>query len=412
MGRTNRQGKRWISPLIGVLLISAIVVAIPLPTENMTINSKLKRLSILTDYSLNRIISFQNDPNLPVACNRDVQFRIVHIGDSHIQAGFFTDEVRQLLSSYFSDSVISEGYAFPYNLAGTNSPREYTFASTGNWKFSKVLGSTEPIGAGLSGMIMETDDSVASLNVSIKNPKFGDRHFNQLTIFFATNYHCYTTRVNGLKAEITSQSPNHITFKLDSTVNEASVSFRKSQNSSSALAISGIEVVNTSSNVVYNSAGLNGADVKSYLLAHELPNQLKTIDPQLVIISLGTNDAYHPLFEKTIFSNLLDSLINKIKGSVPNATILLTIPGDHLVSRATANPKLIDVKNAILTIAEKNHCCVWDFHSLMGGEGSIRTWHKMNLTAPDLLHLNPKGYQLQGELLFDAITCNEFMPKN
>lgn len=412
MERTNRQGKRWISPLIGVLLISAIAVAIPLSTENMTISSKLKRLSILTNYNLNRIISFQSDPNLPVSCNRDVQFRIVHIGDSHIQAGFFTDEVRQLLTSYFSDSVISEGYAFPYNLAGTNSPREYTFASIGNWKFSKVLGSTEPIGAGLSGMIMETDDSVASLNVSIKNPKFGDRHFNQLTIFFATDDHCYTTRVNGLKAEITSQSQNHTTFKLDSTVNEANISFHKTKNSSSTLAISGIELTNTSSKIIYNSAGLNGADVKSYLLASELPNQLKTIDPQLVIISLGTNDAYHPLFEKNIFSNLLDSLINKIKASVPSATMLLTIPGDHLVSRATANPKLIDVKNAILTIAEKNHCCVWDFHSLMGGEGSIRTWSKMELTAPDLLHLNPKGYQLQGELLFDAITCDEFMPKN
>lgn len=412
MGRTNRQGKRWISPLIGVLLISAITVAIPLSTENMTINSKLKRLSILTNYSLNRIISFQSDPNLPVACNRDVQFRIVHIGDSHIQAGFFTDEVRQLLTNYFNDSVISEGYIFPYNLAGTNSPREYSFSSTGSWTFSKVLGSAEPIHAGLSGMIMETDDSVASLNVSIKNPKFGDRHFNQLTIFFATDDNCYTTRVNGLKAEITSQSRNHATFKLDSTVNEVNISFHKTKNSSSTLAISGIELTNTSSKIIYNSAGLNGADVKSYLLASELPNQLKTIDPQLVIISLGTNDAYHPLFEKNIFSNLLDSLINKIKASVPSATILLTIPGDHLVSRATDNPKLIDVKNAILTIAEKNHCCVWDFHSLMGGEGSIRTWSKMELTAPDLLHLNPKGYQLQGELLFDAITCDEFMPKN
>ncbi|BDX38018.1 hypothetical protein CYCD_13730 [Tenuifilaceae bacterium CYCD] len=412
MGRTNQQGKRWISPLIGVLLISAIAVAIPLSTENMTISSKLKRLSILTNYNLNRIITFQDNPNLPVLCNQTNQFRIVHIGDSHIQAGFFTDEVRQLLTNYVNDSIISEGYAFPYNLAGTNSPREYTFASTGNWKFSKVLGSTEPIGAGLSGMVMETTDSVASINISLKNKKFGDRCFNQLTIFYTTTEKGYTPTVNSVSAEIASQSPNHITFKLDSSVNEASISFHKIPKSSSALSISGIEAINNSSNVIYNSAGLNGADVKSYLLASELPNQLKTIDPQLVIISLGTNDAYHPLFEKSIFSNLLDSLINEIKASVPDATVLLTIPGDHLVSRATANPKLIDVKNAILTIAEKNHCCVWDFHSLMGGEGSIRTWNKMELTAPDLLHLNPKGYQLQGELLFDAITCDEFMPKN
>jgi len=48
-------------------------------------------------------------------------------------------------------------------------------------------------------------------------------------------------------------------------------------------------------------------------------------------------------------------------------------------------------------------CGVWDFFTIMGGEGSIEKWFEMGLTAPDKLHLNRKGYRLKGALLFDAL---------
>ena len=75
-----------------------------------------------------------------------------------------------------------------------------------------------------------------------------------------------------------------------------------------------------------------------------------------------------------------------------------------MLFRSNPNLNLLFVKEAIITAAIENGCCVWDLHTLMGGEGSIRTWNGMGLTAPDLLHLNAKGYQLQGELLFEALT--------
>ena len=129
-------------------------------------------------------------------------------------------------------------------------------------------------------------------------------------------------------------------------------------------------------------------------------------------MSLGTNDAYHPLFDSADFSNNLAILIDKIELALPNATVLLTIPGDHLVSKTSPNLKLLQVKDAIFDLAIKKSCCVWDFHSIMGGEGSIRLWNSIGLTAPDYLHFNAKGYQLQGELLFEALTLNDALLNN
>ncbi|MGE0076749.1 MAG: GDSL-type esterase/lipase family protein [Bacteroidales bacterium] len=403
MERNKNKHRIKIITVAFTVIAIVVIVATPLSTETMAINKKIKRISRLTNYGLNKIIAFQETPNLPLITQTQHQIRIVHIGDSHIQAGFFTGEVRQQLANYFGDTAISVGYAFPYNLAKTNSPTDYTFKSTGTWIFSKILGSQEPIEAGLSGMTMKTSDPTASLFISTKNKKYGDKYFDQITIFYRTDGNSFTPKIENISTEITSKGSNHITYKLNQLVCEANIILQSEQNSSEIL-LSGLELVNSSSKIIYSSAGLNGADVKSYLLAKELTSQLGTINPQLVIISLGTNDAYHPLFNAETFTTLLDSLITKVKKAVPNSTVLLTIPGDHLISRAIPNPRLLDAKTVILTSALRNNCCVWDFHSLMGGAGSIKVWNSMGLTAPDMLHLNAKGYQLQGELLFEALT--------
>lgn len=393
--------KIFIVPV--TLIVVLLLVAITKSTETMVINSKLKQLSKLPNLGLNRIIAYQDNPNLPTSSNNSTPFKIVHIGDSHIQAGFFTGEVRSLLTSYYNDTAISVGYVFPYNLAGTNSPSDYSFTSNSNWTFRKVITTDECIGAGLSGMIMETTDINPSLSVSLKSKKNGDKYFDEITVLFESESNEIKVLPEGIKFDVKSKDANHVHLKFDSPVSEANIQF---DGKGARLSISGLILENSKSKIVYNSAGLNGADVKSYLRAASLGNQLALINPQLVIVSLGTNDAYHPLFDASTFNTLLDSLINKVKQAVPKSTILLTIPGDHLVSRINPNPNLLLVKEAIITAAIENGCCIWDFHSLMGGEGSIRIWDGMGLTAPDLLHLNAKGYRLQGELLFEALTTS------
>lgn len=382
------------------ITLALLLAGAPKATETMAISNKLKWMSRKPDIGVNRIISYQNNPNLPVIADISEPFKIVHIGDSHIQAGFLTGEVRRLLANFYCDSTVSIGYIFPYNLAGTNSPREYTFKSNSSWVFKKILTSDESLKAGLSGIAMETSDTNPSLSVSLKNQKLGDKLFDEITVLIDNSTNNFTIEVEGLASEVVSKNREHIKLRLQNAIPEATLIFK----GEGKLSLSGLILENSASKIIYHSAGLNGADVKSYLRAGELASHLEQINPQLVIVSLGTNDAYHPLFDANTFSAMLGSFINKIKQAAPESTILLTVPGDHLVSRTNTNPNLLLVKEAIITSAIENGCCVWDFHSLMGGEGSIKTWSGMGLTAPDLLHLNVKGYQLQGELLFEALT--------
>ena len=50
--------------------------------------------------------------------NQDRKVRIVHIGDSHIQADIFTAKIRYRMQQYFGNAGF--GFTFPYSLAFTN----------------------------------------------------------------------------------------------------------------------------------------------------------------------------------------------------------------------------------------------------------------------------------------------------
>ena len=63
---------------------------------------------------------------------------IVHIGDSHIQAGYLTEAVRLPLQRRFGDA--GRGLVVPLKLAKTNEPHDYSVVADGVWNFSRCVG--------------------------------------------------------------------------------------------------------------------------------------------------------------------------------------------------------------------------------------------------------------------------------
>src|SRR5574337_34106 len=74
---------------------------------------------------------------------------IVHIGDSHIQADYFTSVVRNSLQQFFGDA--GRGLVFPYQLAQSNAPPDIGSFSNNIWQFNRVAHPEIPIASGISG---------------------------------------------------------------------------------------------------------------------------------------------------------------------------------------------------------------------------------------------------------------------
>ena len=60
--------------------------------------------------------------------------RIMHIGDSHIQAGYFTGKVRECIHKGLGCGTRERGFVFPYGMAHTNGPSNYGAKFYGDWK--------------------------------------------------------------------------------------------------------------------------------------------------------------------------------------------------------------------------------------------------------------------------------------
>src|SRR4030095_12115711 len=110
---------------------------------------------------------------------------IVHIGDSHIQAGFLSVVVRNGLQQFFGNA--GRGLGFPYQLAQSNAPSDISSSSNTRWQFNRLAHPEIPITYGISGYGLKTNSDGASISFSLKPDAGGPQSFNRLKIFTDSN---------------------------------------------------------------------------------------------------------------------------------------------------------------------------------------------------------------------------------
>lgn len=331
------------------------------------------------------------------------QFKIFHLGDSHIQADFFPDAVRKKLQTEFPGKNGGRGFIFPYNMANTYQPKNYFISFSGEWTHATNIQAQPAEELGLAGISVMTEAPEAAIIVSLANDPYVQYSFTTLRIFISTPNNTYT-----LKQDSTIQSvkackdSGYIDVIFKNSRNEAVVTFVKNSDSGKVV-IYGFVPLSDSAGVVYSSAGVTGAAVTSFLKCSLLESQLRIMAPDLLIISLGTNDASAKRFSSTGFQNAFGELLRRVRSALPETAILLTAPGDSNRRRKRPNPNNKKAEESIFTVAEEYDAAVWDFYAVMGGARSIKKWYKAGLCGRDRVHLTRRGYELQGELLYQAL---------
>lgn len=155
------------------------------------------------------------------------------------------------------------------------------------------------------------------------------------------------------------------------------------------------------SGVCYYVAGANGAEYSTYNQNSEFFKETALLQPDLVIISMGTNEAFGYL-DKNVFENNIDAFVSQIRWYNPAAEILITTPGDALKKR-TLNTNIEKACSILINYSSISNVAIWDLNSIMGGEGSMKKWFKAGLSQNDRVHFSREGYYIQGLLFFNAL---------
>lgn len=329
----------------------------------------------------------------------DRQISILHIGDSHIQAGFYTEQIKNNILDYLHiEKDIAPGIIFPYSLAGTNNPLYYSIESNSKWVrvalSDKNYGKNQHIGmTGIAVQTSESDRLRLRFPESDSTIKYA---FDQITVLSEKFDTIYYLTPGHRKLRIEKKD-----YSLKEMKSEFDLFFQPQKNNDGILY--GFILENSKSPFIYHSIGVNGATANSYLNSGLLEQQLSLLSPDLIIISLGTNDAYDNHFNSEKVYDHFKKLTALLNNLFPEAVLLLTTPGDNINSLKVPNLNNQIVREKILALCEEKKYCYWDFYSLMGGTGSMELWVEKGWGAKDRIHLTEAGYKMKADLFCEAL---------
>ncbi len=336
------------------------------------------------------------------------QVKILQIGDSHVQAGFWSASTRGLFHEHFNCGTIARGLVFPYSMTSSNGPLNYGIRYNGSWTTQRCIYPDTACDWGLSGInISSTDDSLF-VKVWCNNRTFDNYYHNKLTVLYRPDNFTHLLSATSLGSSVISTSIDSVlgaqTFVFDKISDTLILHInKKDTNDHTPFTLQGLILENNIPGIIYSELGINGAKVSSFLSCKSLTQQVKYYNPDLLMLSLGTNDIYGNNFNDSLFYVQYDSLLTAIRKVLPNATIILTTPSDVKRNRKTTIKESLKARKAIIALAKKHNCGIWDLLKIMGGLESMDKWYAAGLGNSDKVHFNDKGYQLQGMLLYDAI---------
>lgn len=333
------------------------------------------------------------------------QINILHVGGSHIQAGIWSGSVREALHALHPGIVAGRGFVFPYRAARTNTPYDYTVDYAGGWEGCRNVEKNKDCNLGALGISVTTERNDAWLKIALDENNSIDYRFTKAIVYHSTDAQSFCFEFpNDPTATIeTFADKGYSKITFTRALDNLHLQVKQTDSLQQYFTCYGFKLETDKPGIYYNAVGVNGADVPAYLRSPNFARDLHTSPPDLVILSIGINDALYPSFSPQAYKENYRELIRRIKSVAPEAAILFTTNNDSYFKRRYVNPNGEKVKQAMSELSAQFNTAVWDMYSIMGGRGSIDTWIDARLAKTDKLHFTGDGYRLLGSLLASAI---------
>jgi lysophospholipase L1-like esterase len=337
-----------------------------------------------------------------------IKVNIIHLGDSHIQADFLTSEVRQCMQTEFGNG--GRGMVMPFKVGRTNEPTNFATSSPNGWESKRCVFSDMPLPIGISGLTLQSNEIAPTISIKTYNYPPLNYDFNYVRVFQekGPGYNNFTINDSlgyPLKIAIIDGGAFVTKIALPNLTNKITLTAVQDDFMPANSLLYGLSLENSNAGVLYHAIGINGAEYRHYNLALNFVTQTQYLTPDLIIISLGTNEAQASVekFSPEEFTDNVNMLVRQLRRTNPNACFILTTPPDSFKRKKYRNVILPQIAKIIISCAKTNKCAYWDFYSLEGRANGAKIWKTNNLMQGDGVHFTRLGYQLQGGLLYTAL---------
>ena len=332
---------------------------------------------------------------------------ILHIGDSHVQADIFTNETRTLMGSSFG--YAGRGMVFPYTTARTHTAADYRCYHSGKWLYARNVERNPELPLGVSGITSKTSDSNAQFRLVFKEDAIKNdfKIIKLLCKRSPLSFDLTISAGNESKlVDIYSKPQDSLTdeifIEFDSGYSEYEFTIVLNDSIQNNFEIYGLSFESSSDRgVLYTSVGINGAGHYSILKENLLPQHLKILNPDAIILDVGANDFYHRGMDIPTFKNNLIAIIELFRKQLPKSVIILSNSQD--IYRGGYSIKSCSIFSLLISeVAQEKNVAFYDWYRVAGGDQSMRIWRSLKLANRDGVHLTRDGYNLKGDLIYQA----------
>lgn len=358
-----------------------------------------------------------------LAAGKDTVLTIVHLGDSHIQAGHYSGRTMRLIQTQFGNA--GRGWIAPFKLSRTNEPDDYFISSVvKDWVAGRCIQPSPKTPLGPGGIGLRTLSPSVNLDVVIAPMNGAGYAFNQ-AVLYRSDRSMPLLPAGLLKGAVSTFRADSVcapglladTFRIARLVDTLQLhSTRRQPGTDRLLPASsfdnvyyGLSLTNGCPGILYHAVGVNGAMFVHYT-DPTFVRRLAALRPSLLIISLGTNETFGRRFRTEEFAAQAEAFIREVRAAMPGVCLLLTTPAEcykrvYVAKKRTyvRNENTARAAKALREVARREGIACWDLFQATGGANSCRKWQTAGLMGRDRVHFSKEGYQEQGVLLYRAL---------
>ncbi len=337
------------------------------------------------------------------------KLKVLHIGDSHIQADIPSGYIRERLQEILGYG--GRGLIFPFKAASTHAAYDYKTSCTGKWNYTRSIQHETVYDMGLIGATVYTSDTTASFKITFREGFIRD-NFRLIKIYCQQDSLSYDIKVktnsssNPLYIDCNdyTSGKSYVSFQIPQATDTLEVFINKTDKKQNFFEAYGIMVENSDDNgILYSSTGINGAGYRSLLKQKLFGLQLAEYQPDLVIIDFGANDFFQGNYNDKEMETNLVRIIDIIQNAAPHTSILISNAQDIFARRKYDVVHCKDFMEMTRRVARYRNCAFYNYYTVSGGQLSMSKWLKCGLARKDKVHLSAPGYYIRGELYLNAM---------
>ena len=322
------------------------------------------------------------------ATDDTIPVSVFHFGGSHVQAGRIGWAFRKRLAQDRPGLVVNRGILPPHRLAGENGPPKVHWSSDADWKGQRSSHRRHTGNWGITGLEVSTSDPDT---VRVWNGEWnGQGCLDAIDILSPPEN----------RWEWSNHHSSLSWGPLEVDAGDTLMLWTED----SVARLHGVWMRNRDAALVYHDLGGNGASTAAWLRHSLLEEQLEHCPADLAILAWGINDAHMrpDRFEPDRFKQRYSQLITAFRAVHPALDILLVTNNDSHY-RDRHNPNAERVRQAMAELVDEMEVACWDLYGVLGGAHSMDLLNRVGFASSDHLHFNRNGYELIGELLYDAL---------